>query len=86
MQFILEDTWTINGEADDIINFANTNNIKCNIINEDELYNLDSNYFFNNIFFCNTDIVQHHLNKIGKINIFPNTYDMKFNELYKRNI
>lgn len=86
MKFIIEDTWTYEGEADDIINYATQHNIEYEILNVEQLYNFNSNIFLNNIYFCNTDIVQYHLSKIGKINLVPNTYDNRFNKFYNRNI
>ena len=95
MIFILEDTWTYetnynaiisNSEADDIINYAKINNIECKILSVRELYEYDSNDFLKCIFFCNTDIVQYHLFKINRMDLVPNTYDIRFAELFNRHI
>ena len=87
MIFIIENTWTIDGEANDIINYTNNNKIECKILSVDELYEYDSiNFIKNCVYFCNTDIVQYHLKKINKTNVIPNTYDEKFNNFYMRNI
>ncbi len=84
MLFLLENTWTIDGEADDIIDFCKKNNYECKILNVQQLYELNSIYFLNNVYFCNTDIVQYHLEQINKKYLVPNTYDIRFNKFYNR--
>jgi hypothetical protein len=79
MIFILEDTWTSNSEADDIINYAKINNIECKILSVRELYDYNSYDFLKSIYFSNTDIVQYHLCRINRMDLIPNTYDERFN-------
>lgn len=86
MRFILEDTWTADNEADDIIEYSTENAIKCKILTVDELYAFNTADFFRCVYFCNTDIVQYHLSKLNKMELVPNTYDSRFHEFYKRNI
>ncbi len=54
---LLEDT----REANDILKYCNENNIKCKEMTVDELYSVEN--FLNCTYFCNTEIVQHHLKR-----------------------
>lgn len=83
---LLEDTWTLDGEADDIIQFSIDNKIEYKILSVDELINLNSKYFLKNSYFCNTDIVQLHLENLNKSYLVPDTYDDKFKTFYDREI
>ena len=69
LQFYLEDTWTDDGEADDIIEYANKMNIRITVLSPSELYKMSSNEFFSGIYFCNTDIVQYHMNNTNNIHM-----------------
>lgn len=83
MIILLEDTW----EAEDIkIYFSNFKEYNVIELSVDELFKYDSNEFFKTIYFCNTDIVQFHLNKLNKTNLIPDTYDKIFNKFYLREI
>ena len=84
--FYIEDKWTYNGEANDIIKYGFNNGYDIIILNYDELMKINSNIFINNYYFVNTDIVQHHLKNTNKSNIVPDTYDDQFNNLYYREI
>src|SRR3989344_4432060 len=87
MQFLLEDSWNIDGEAEDIILYAKNNNIECKILDYQTLYDLDSKYFLSCVYFCNTDIVQHHLSAFpDKLKFIPDTYDSIFEKYYNRKI
>lgn len=78
MIVLLEDSW----KADDIKKYYEE---VCEL-SQENLYNLDSKLFINSIYFCCTDIVQYHLNKLGIEGIVPDTYDNTFKDLFKRNI
>ena len=86
MKILLEDNWTYDGEADDIIEYSKINNIECIILNKNELLQLDSCYFLENIYFCNTEIVQYHLKNTNRGDLIPDTYDKRFHDLYHRTI
>ena len=72
MIVLLEDSW----DADDIKNHYE----KVYELSQENLYNLDSKLFINSIYFCCTDIVQYHLNKLGIEGIVPDTYDNTFKD------
>jgi hypothetical protein len=84
MNIILEDKWTVDGEADDIIEYCKKNNYVCHILTYDEIYNYDTYEFFKCIYFCNTDLVQYHLKKKNIDYIVPNTYENIYSEFYNR--
>ena len=84
LQFYLEDTWTDDGEADDIIEYANKMNIRITVLSPSELYKMSSNEFFSGIYFCNTDIVQYHMNNTNNIHLVPDTYENVYEKYYMR--
>lgn len=84
MIVLLEDSWCVNNEADDIIKYCKENNHKLEILSYDLLMNYNSTEFIKSIYFCNTDIVQYHLNRLGYLHLVPNTYSEKFIPLYQR--
>jgi len=85
---LLEDTWL--EDAQDIIDYCSDLHYEYHIYSVDELYEFDSIKFFapNNVYFCNTDIVQYHLNKVNLWNLtfVPDTYEQIYQQFYKRNI
>ncbi len=86
MIIYLEDTWTDDNEADDIIRYAEENNYELKILSPDELYKLSPKDFFSGIYFCNTDIVQKHLKYVNRMEIVPDTYCQKYEDFYMRQI
>ena len=82
----LEDTWNEEGDAEDIINYANNKKIQIEIKTVTELYDINSTEFINNIYFCNTDIVQYHLCKMKKEYLILDTYEHKYKKYYGRDI
>jgi hypothetical protein len=89
MIFYLEDTWTTDGDADDIMEYVEQNEEKIQLIilTVEQLMEMDSQIFINGTYFCNTDIVQHHLKKLDiSHSTVPDTYDMVYSELYLREI
>ncbi len=53
-----------------------------------ELQNLPSKVFLSGIYFCNTDIVQHHINNIDPTvhNLVPDCYEASYRSLLRRPI
>ena len=95
MNILLEDKWNENGEAQDIIDHYNSlSNCKLNILNSNQLQIMDSETFINSVYFCNTQIVQYHLERLSismsKQNrldiIVPDTYESVYKDYYKRDI
>jgi len=82
MIVLLEDTW----EAEDIKQYCRLHNYECRELSVDCLMSYDSNEFLSCVYFCNTDIVQHHLKNLNLQHIVPNTYEEKYTEFFKRNI
>lgn len=79
---LIEDSWTADGQADDIIAYSPDHQI----LTPDQLYAFDSQLFFEHTYFCNTEIVQYHLFKLHRSNLVPNTYDPRFAKWYNRDI
>lgn len=86
MKFIIEKSWNDYGEAQDIINYCDSNEFEYKLLTFDEIYNYDSYDFFKSIYFCNTDLVQYHLSKVKCSFVVPNTYDTTFSNYYDRTI
>lgn len=86
MIFYLENTWTMDGEADDIITYANNLNIPIKIMSASELHQVDSHQFISSIYFCNTSIVQYHLSRINKMHLVPDTYESIYSKYFCRQI
>lgn len=82
MNVIIENTWNDYGEADDIIQYCEANNIKYQILPATQIVILDN--FFDNIFFCNTEIVLEKLKQVNFADLCPDTYDSTYNEFYHR--
>jgi hypothetical protein len=83
MKVLLEESWN----ADDIVSFCIEKGIECLILSEKELY--DRNDFFECIYFCNTDIVRHHLQKYNipkpvLDKLYPDTYECIYSKYFKR--
>jgi hypothetical protein len=80
---LLEDSW----EADDIKEYASRHHIDLIEMTPDELYAMSSDDFIHETYFCNTDIVQYHLRKLGlETKIIPDCYDSRFGKFYQRQI
>lgn len=88
LNVLLEDTWTseADGDADDVIEYCSSNNITCTIMSPTDIFNLDSNKFFTYIFMCDTLIVKHHLEKLNRADLIPDTYEQIYSELFGREI
>ena len=80
----LEDSWF--EDADDIILYAKKNNYILIKKTYQELLDFNSLTFFDNLCLCNTEIIQHHLKKLGKTNIIPDTYESNYEQFFCRNI
>ena len=77
---LIEDTWNIDGEANDIIKWCTDHQYDYRIMTQDELRSISDLEFKNSIYFCHTDIVREH-------NIpFPDTYEDKYKSFMKRKI
>lgn len=82
MKILLEDSWV--EDSRDIIDFAQSNNHELVIMTPKQLKNMSSKSFINHIYFCNTEIVQYHLEHLKCKHLVPDTYDEKFNDHYHR--
>lgn len=82
MKIRLESEW----EADDIIEFCQRNDIECDVVLREELFEMSSTEFLTRPFFCNSIVVQKHLNAVGLSYLIPDTYEEKFRHLFKRKI
>ena len=83
---ILENTWTANNEADDIIDYCINHDIQYKIMTPESLFDMDHAQFFNSIYFCDTAIVQYHLRETNCSYLIPDTYESVYNEFYSRKI
>lgn len=87
MKVIIEDTWNEDGEAEDIIKYCTDNNYEYLLLDPEKIKELDHQVFFNCIYFCNTDIVRHHLQEMNlSNNIIPDTYESIYERFYSRKI
>lgn len=80
MTVLIEDTWN----AQDIINYCIVNDLEYKVLTVKELYKYPK--FLDNIYFCNTDIVRHHLEVKNMLEVIPDTYSEKYKELFLRKI
>lgn len=73
MRILLEDSW----EADDIIEWVRQRpEHELFVLNYDELWCYDNEQFLQSAYFCNTDIVQHHLEAMNMQHVVPDTYEI----------
>ena len=80
--YIEEDWWDDNM----IIKHMMKRGYKIQLSTHNYLLNMDSEKFLKNIYFCNTMIVQHHINNLGRNDIIPDTYEDKYKEYFNREI
>jgi hypothetical protein len=83
MIFYVEEDWW---DDDDIIRYAMKHKHKLVIKSHKELYNMDSEELLKNVYFCNTEIIQHHLAKLNATHLIPDTYEEIYKNLYNREI
>lgn len=76
----LERSW----EATDIKEFFSGDNDQVHELSQEDLYKLPSRDFLSGVYFCSTDIVQHHLQKVGLSHLVPVAYESAYQHLLKR--
>ena len=84
--YIEEDWWDDDMIMKNMLNRGYKMHVSIKLSTHNYLLNMDSEKFLKNIYFCNTMIVQNHLNKLDKNNIIPDTYEDKYKEYFNREI
>ena len=74
MSIIIQDIWHEWEQDIEIIDYCKENNLEYSILNKDEILKTKGS-----VLFCNVDIISCLFN-------IPDTYDIKYNNFYKRKI
>ena len=84
MNIIIEESWYYYGDADEIIKYCIEKSINYLIQSSEKIMEME--FSFENIFFCNTDIISKKLEKIKYKKIIPDTYEKIYKDYYCRKI
>lgn len=90
-EYLLEESWTEDGGADDILLYAEERSKQVTVLKDDDIMQHDSQNLLSYICcFCDTEIIQHHLTKLfpKKVveTILPDTYESLYHPLYGREV